>query len=82
MGQYSYRLRLYPNTSQEEFLAKQFGCCRFVYNYMLELKQTEYKNGNKLSKFDLIKQLTILKQQENYLFLSDVNSWALQYSVS
>ena len=23
MRQYSYRLRLYPNTSQEEFLAKQ-----------------------------------------------------------
>ena len=43
MRQYSYRLRLYPNTSQEEFLAKQFGCCRLVYNYMLELKQNALK---------------------------------------
>ena len=45
MRQYSYRLRLYPNTSQEEFLAKQFGCCRFVYNYMLELKQMHLKKA-------------------------------------
>ena len=75
MRQYSYRLRLYPNTSQELFLAKQFGCCRFVYNYMLNLKQTEYKNGNKLSKFDLIKRLTTIK--EDYPFLKEVHAWAL-----
>ena len=81
MRQYSYRLRLYPNTGQEEFLAKQFGCCRFVYNYMLNLKQTEYKNGNKLSKFDLIKQLTPLKNKEEYLFLNEVIGQPLQYSV-
>ena len=72
MRQYTYKLRLYPNNDQKQFLAKQFGCCRFVYNYMLKLKQTEYENGNKLSKFDLIKQLTPLKKQEDYSFLNDV----------
>ena len=82
MRQYSYKIRLYPNNNQKEFLAKQFGCCRLVYNYMLELKQNAFKEGIKYSKFDLIKQLTILKHREEYLFLSDVNSWALQYSVS
>ena len=82
MRRYSYRLRLYPNTSQEEFLAKQFGCCRFVYNYMLNLKQTEYKNGNKLSKFDLIKQLTPLKNKEEYLFLNEVYNAPLQQSIA
>ena len=41
-----------------------------------------FKEGTRYSKFDLIKQLTILKQQEEYLFLNEVNSWALQYSVS
>ena len=49
---------------------------------MLELKQNAFKEGIKYSKFDLIKQLTILKHREEYSFLSDVNSWALQYSVS
>ena len=80
MRRYSYKIRLYPNTSQEEFLAKQFGCCRFVYNYMLNLKRTEYKNGNKLSKFDLIKQLTTIK--EDYPFLKDAHAWALQNAIS
>lgn len=39
---------------------------------MLNLKQTEYKNGNKLSKFGLIKQLTPLKNDEKYCFLNEV----------
>ena len=66
MRQYSYKVRLYPNFSQREFLARQFGCCRLVYNYMLELKQNAYKEGIKYSKFDLINQLTPLKKQENF----------------
>ena len=76
MRQYSYKIRLYPNSSQREFLARQFGCCRLrlVYNYMLELKQKCFKEGNKLLKFDLINQLTPLKKQENFLFLNDVYS--------
>lgn len=82
MRQYSYKIRLYPNNSQKEFLAKQFGCCRFVYNYMLNLKQTEYKNGNRLSEFDLIKQLTPLKNDEKYCFLNEVIGQPLQYSIA
>ena len=82
MRQYSYRLRLYPNNSHKEFLAKQFGCCRLVYNYMLALKQNAFKEGIKYSKFDLIKQLTILKQQEEYLFLSEVYNAPLQQSIA
>ena len=34
MKRYSYKIRLYPNSSQREFLARQFGCCRHVYNEM------------------------------------------------
>ena len=81
MRQYSYKIRLYPNNSQKEFLARQFGCCRLVYNYMLELKQKCFKEGNKLSKFDLINQLTPLKKQENFLFLNDVYSVPLVQSI-
>lgn len=77
MKLYSYKIRLYPNNDQKEFLAKQFGCCRFVYNYMLDLKIKEYKAGNKLSKFDLMKKLTLLKKQEEYAFLNEVYSQSL-----
>lgn len=81
MKLYSYKIRLYPNNSQKEFLAKQFGCCRFVYNYMLNLKIKEYEAGNKLSKFDLIKQLTPLKKQDEFQFLNEVFSQPLVQSV-
>ena len=82
MRQYSYRLRLYPNASQREFFARQFGCCRLVYNYMLELKQNAFKEGIKYSKFDLIKQLTPLKNDEKYCFLNEVIGQPLQYSIA
>ena len=72
--------RLYPNSGQRAFLAKQFGCCRLVYNYLLEFKQNAFKEGNKLSKFDLTKQLILLKKQGEYLFLNEVIGHALQYS--
>ena len=49
---------------------------------MLKLKQTEYEAGNKLSKFDLIKQLTPLKKQEDCSFLNDVYNPPLQQSIS
>ena len=81
MRQYSYKIRLYPNASQREFLARQFGRCRLVYNYMLELKQNAFKEGNKYSKFDLIKQLTPLNNKEEYWFLNEVISQPFQYSV-
>ena len=48
---------------------------------MLELKQKCFKEGNKLSKFDLIKQLTPLKKQEKFLFLNDVYSVPLVQSI-
>ena len=81
MRQYSYKIRLYPNNSQKEFLVRQFGCCRLVYNYMLALKQNAFKEGTKYSKFDLIKQLTILKHREEYLFLSEVYNAPLQQAI-
>ena len=82
MKLYSYKIRLYPNNNQKEFLAKQFGCCRLVYNYMLDLKIKEYKTGNKLSKFDLIKQLTPLKKQDEFRFLNEVFNSPLQNSIA
>ncbi|TFF98484.1 MAG: hypothetical protein EU547_01410 [Promethearchaeota archaeon] len=30
------KVRLYPNQEQETMLNKTFGCCRFLYNKMLE----------------------------------------------
>ncbi|MHA2014090.1 MAG: helix-turn-helix domain-containing protein, partial [Candidatus Helarchaeota archaeon] len=37
------KVRLYPNEAQEEMLNKTFGCCRFIYNKMLEERNTVYE---------------------------------------
>lgn len=43
----AYKYRIYPNKKQQELIQKTFGCARFVYNYFLDLRQTEYKNNKK-----------------------------------
>ena len=39
----AFKFRLYPNHIQTNLLAKTFGCCRFVYNKMLEDKIKYYQ---------------------------------------
>ncbi|MDP2216704.1 MAG: IS200/IS605 family element RNA-guided endonuclease TnpB [Methanolobus sp.] len=76
----AYKYRLYPNKSQIDFFEKQFGTCRFVYNWALDLKSTVYKDENRsISKNELKKMLPGLKVQYNWL--KDVNSQSLQGSI-
>ena len=76
----AYKIRIYPNETQKVLFAKTFGCCRFVYNYMLDLKQTTYtKDKLTLSVYDCIKQLPDLKKE--HLWLKEVDSVALQQSI-
>ncbi|MDP2216325.1 MAG: transposase, partial [Methanolobus sp.] len=76
----AYKYRLYPNKSQIDFFEKQFGTCRFVYNWALDLKSTAYKDDNRsISKNELKKMLPDLKVQYNWL--KDVNSQSLQSSI-
>lgn len=76
----SFKYRLYPTDSQKELIAKHIGSCRFVYNLALETKTTAY-SGNKvnLSGFNLIKQLTDLKDECPWL--REVSGESLQQSV-
>jgi putative transposase len=76
----AYKYRLYPNKSQIDFFEKQFGTCRFVYNWALDFKSTVYKDENQsISKNELKKMLPGLKAQYNWL--KDVNSQSLQSSI-
>jgi transposase len=53
------RVRLYPNKEQQVALAKNFGCCRFVWNYYLNKTNTQYQETKKgLSYCDMAKDLT------------------------
>lgn len=78
----SYKVRIYPNKSQVELLDKHFGCVRFSYNHFLNIKNNEYKEtGKNLSYYDLCDILTELKKNESYIWLNDVNSQSLQWSI-
>jgi len=64
----SYKYRIYPNKNQEELIIKHFGCCRFIYNFSLELKIKTYQKEDKsLSQFDMNKLLPKLKKKHKWL---------------
>lgn len=79
--EYSYKFRLYPSGEQINLMERTFGCCRYVYNYYLALRQEAYKtSGATLSYYDCCKDLTLLKQQEETSWLKEVDATALQAS--
>jgi putative transposase len=66
-----YRYRIYPNKEQEEFFTKTFGCCRFVWNKMLDEKLSAYRNK------EPIPRITPAKYKKDFPFLKEVDSYAL-----
>lgn len=74
-----YKIRLYPTKEQEILFKKHIGCCRFIYNYMLDLQNKNYEAGNKyLKKFDMIKLLTPLKKIKEFSWLNEISNHSLQ----
>jgi putative transposase len=73
----AYKFRLYPTNEQKTSLAKAFGCCRWYWNYSLNLCQETYKNqGKSLSRFAIQSLLPTLKQENEWL--TDAYSQCLQ----
>ena len=78
----SIKIRLYLNPVQKEFISKQLGCCRFIYNKLLDYKKTQYEqNKQSVSLSQLGKYLTNLKKQEEYLFLNEVYARCLNQTM-
>ncbi len=44
----AYKYRIYPNSKQRLYLAKTFGCTRFIYNKMLEDRIKSYEENKDL----------------------------------
>lgn len=64
----AFKYRIYPNKKQQELIQKTFGCCRYVYNYFLDKRITEYKENKKtLNFYDTSKMLTQLKKENVWL---------------
>lgn len=73
-----YKYRIYPSSIQKEFLAKQFGCCRFVYNHFLNLCMSD---KSIMINYKLCNMMTEMKKQNEYAFLKEVSHTALQQSI-
>ena len=71
------KIRIYPDTKQEEKLSKAFGCARWFWNNSLNETQKVYQEtGKGLGQFALNARLPGLKQAFDWL--SETHSQVLQ----
>lgn len=77
----AYKFRLYPNKEQEVLIEKTFGSSRFIYNYFLDMWNSQYElTGKGMSYSSLSKLIPDLKNN-NFVWLKEVDSIAIQSSV-
>ena len=75
------KFRIYPNKEQKNLINQTFGCCRLIYNKGLSMRNEAYKNGKKIGYSQTSTMLTELKKCEDFTFLKEVDSIALQQSL-
>ncbi|MBQ8824019.1 MAG: IS200/IS605 family element transposase accessory protein TnpB [Ruminococcus sp.] len=77
----AYKYRIYPDKEQQIQIARIFGCCRFVYNQVLDyrkkLYETEKKSMNKTACNNYCNQ--VLKIQHEWL--KDADKFALTNAI-
>ena len=74
------KVKIYPNNKQKVLIEKHFGCCRFAYNFGLELKTKVYTETKKSIGIYTI-QKEIPKLYEEKPWLKEVNSQSIQQSL-
>lgn len=69
------KVRIIPNTEQEQQLWKSVGSARFIYNWTLARQEENYKNGGKfINDSELRKEITLMKKTEEYNWLNEVSN--------
>ena len=74
----AYKYRLYPTDEQKVLFAKTFGCCRFVYNWALNMKIAAYKERKETLGNVYLTNLMKSELKAEHEWLSEVNSQSLQ----
>ena len=75
------KFRAYPNKQQQNLINQTLGCCRLVYNKGLAMRNVAFENGQKIGYNQTSSMLTDLKKQDDFAFLKEVDSIALQQSL-
>lgn len=74
-----FKVRIFPTPEQEVLINKHIGCCRFIWNYMLNYSTEYYRScGRILYRFDMIKLLTKVKHCGYFEWLNEVSNASLQ----
>lgn len=72
----AYKYRIYPTSEQRLYLAKVFGCTRFIYNKMLADRIKSYEENKDLDN-KAMKYPTPAQYKKEYEWLKEVDSLAL-----
>lgn len=75
------RFRAYPTKGQKNLINQTLGCCRLIFNKGLALRENAFKQGDKADYKATSAMLTSLKKQDEFSFLKEVDSVALQQSL-
>ena len=79
----AYKYRIYPTDEQKEMLAKTFGCCRYVYNWALDLREKTYKEEKvSISKFDMQKRVNEELKSGSAPWIKEVSSKAIEFTIA
>lgn len=81
-----HKVQIVPTAEQKQLLNQTFGCCRYVYNKLLDISIKEYQEylGNKqlpkpnVSGYSLANKLPAIKNHPDTPWLKDVSAVALQ----
>lgn len=79
-----YRIKLYPNISQEEELKEYFGASRFIYNFGINLQKKRFEEYNKglykkktIGYFEMTSIFNKVRKDENYKWLNKFDNGSL-----
>ena len=77
-----YNYRAYPTGEQRRALSRLYGACRFVYNWAVDQRRLMFaRRGKPQSAGQLSHMLTLLKQDPDHRWLTEVSSIPLQQAV-
>lgn len=77
----AYKYRIYPTDEQKVLFAKTFGCCRFVYNWALNLRIEAYKSDKRTVPYKEIQDCMVNELKAEHDWLKEVNSQSLLNSL-
>lgn len=76
-----WTFRAYPTPEQKQQLAQVFGCARFVYNWGIDWRKSQFEAGNKVGYHESSAALTRLKKEEGKAWLREVSCVPVQQAL-